>query len=511
MARTSITHPLRIDWVAPAPGSEAMGRIGLTFCPGKQQGDAATGCWQRDLELDVAAIRDTGAAAVVTLVEPHELAALRVTGLGEAVRAAHMDWIHLPITDVSVPGRRFEQRWVVHGASLRARLRAGFDIVVHCKGGLGRAGMIAARLLAELGTPPADAIAMVRSARPGAIETSAQEDHVLCSAVPTEPRPTSSPDAIRDRALGALLGLAIGDALGTTLEFSRRDTYEPLTTIVGGGPFRLAPGQWTDDTAMALALADSLLADPALDQADLMDRFTQWHREGAYSCTGTCFDIGTTVSAALARYARTGDAAAGSTDPMSAGNGALMRLAPVALRWWHDTGRLVEVAARQTVTTHAAPEAISASSAFAVLLGEAIAGRHRSELFAPRPQTTLPASTIGSIMDGSWRGKLRSAIQSSGYVAHSLEAALWATARTATFEDAVVLAANLGGDADTTAAITGQLAGAIHGNSAIPRLWLDTLQWRDKIEEVGVALFHASGLEQHPTIPQKLSRANETQ
>ncbi|WP_234024904.1 ADP-ribosylglycohydrolase family protein [Tsuneonella amylolytica] len=463
------------------------GRIGMTFCPGKQQAHAATGTWKRDLALDVAAVRESGAAVVVSLVEPHELDELGVPDLGDEVRRQHMDWLHLPIADVSVPTDAFEQAWLTAGEGLRTRLRNGFDVVVHCKGGLGRAGMIAARLLVELGTPAEEAIAIVRAARPGAIETTAQERYVHSIAPAPELIPSTTPDALQDRALGALLGLAVGDALGTTLEFKARDSYEPLTTIVGGGPFRLKPGQWTDDTAMALALADSLIAHPELDQDDLMQRFDRWQRSGAYSCTGTCFDIGITVSSALARWRRTGDAAAGSTDPKTAGNGALMRLAPVALRWAHDPARLVEVAARQTVTTHAAPEAISASVAFAQLLAAAIAGEPLSTIIAPRSDAAY-RGTIAAIMDGSWHGKRRDEIQSSGYVAHSLEAALWATARTTSFRDAVLLAANLGGDADTTAAITGQLAGAIYGASGIPQDWLAMIEWRERITELGLRL-----------------------
>ena len=168
MTRTSLTHPLQIAAIRPYPGS---GRIGITFCPGKKQPSAATGAWDRDLDVDVAAIAAWGASAVVTLVEGHELRSLKVEGLGDAVRRHNMDWIHAPIPDGSIPGVGFERDWPVLGADLRARLRAGDDVVVHCKGGLGRAGTVAARLMAEMGVPPREAIARVRQARPGAIET----------------------------------------------------------------------------------------------------------------------------------------------------------------------------------------------------------------------------------------------------------------------------------------------------------------------------------------------------
>jgi ADP-ribosyl-[dinitrogen reductase] hydrolase len=340
-------------------------------------------------------------------------------------------------------------------------------------GGLGRAGTIASRLLVELGWSPEEAIREVRRVRPGALETDEQEDFVHgCVAIP-EAKPDQSATAIRERAIGALLGLAVGDAFGTTLEFSARDSRDRITDMVGGGPFRLQAGEWTDDTSMALALADSLIACDGLDEQDLMARFVSWMDEGAYSSNGRCFDIGNTVSAALLRFQQTGDPISGSTGPYSAGNGSLMRLAPVAIRFWDHQTKLHDVAARQSRTTHGAPEAVDACVAFADMLAAAIVGKRRSEVLAGSWSDW--AGRIGSIMMGSWRGKPRQEIQSSGYVAHSLEAALWCVGRTGSFEEAVVLAANLGADADTTAAITGQLAGALYGYRGIPRRWLGKL------------------------------------
>jgi ADP-ribosylglycohydrolase len=134
-------------------------------------------------------------------------------------------------------------------------------------------------------------------------------------------------DKRRDRAIGALVGLAVGDSIGTSLEFSERDSRPPVNDMVGGGPFRLRPGEWTDDTAMALCLADSLLACDGLDQRDLIERFCQWWRNGENSCTGDCFDVGITTREALWHFENTGDPIAGGTEPHKAGNGSLMRLA----------------------------------------------------------------------------------------------------------------------------------------------------------------------------------------
>jgi ADP-ribosyl-[dinitrogen reductase] hydrolase len=237
---------------------------------------------------------------------------------------------------------------------------------------------------------------------------------------------------------------------------------------------------------MALALADSLALHPLLDEADLMARFVDWHRNGSYSCTGSCFDIGVTTRQALARFRSSGDPVAGSTDPMSAGNGSLMRLSPVAIRHWQDPGALAAIAARQSMTTHAAAEAVSACVGFAELLGEAIAGEPRDKVLSARALDVAPA--VRSVLAGSWRGKQRGEIRSSGYVVHSLEAALWCVARTGDYASAVLLAANLADDADTTAAITGQLAGALYGASGIPAAWLTKLAWRERLETAARAL-----------------------
>ena len=483
MARTSQTHPLEIAELKLFDGA---GRIGITFCPGKKDDTSRTGPWDRDLDADLDVIRDWNAAAVVTLMEPHELRQLQVLGLGEGVRARHMDWLHLPIPDVSVPGPRFEAAWRTAGYGLRRRLCKGFNVLVHCRGGLGRAGMIAARLHTEINADAHFAIRAVRAVRPGAIETLAQEHHV-CSVMPIFPRMDHSGEAIEDRAIGALLGLAVGDAIGTTLEFEPRNDHAPrLTDMVGGGPFRLKAGEWTDDTAMALALADSLLA-ARFDPRDLMERFWRWRRQGEYSCTGRCFDIGNTVSASLQRYVANSDPIAGVDDPRTAGNGSLMRLAPVAIRHWSQPEERRRIAALQSQTTHGAQEAVNACVFFADVLAETIQGKDMRSTHR-RVANTYPGQ-IGEIAAGRWRGRPRAQIRGSGYVVHSLEAALWCVGRTSSFKDAVLLAANLREDADTTAAITGQLAGALYGASGIPPEWLAKLAWRERIEQTARKLF----------------------
>ena len=182
MKKTSLTRPLQIAAISAGP---ALGRVGITFCPGKYDQKAMSGYWDRDLALDLDAIREWGAAAVVTLVEQKELTLLRVERLGEEVLRRKMLWFHLPIVDVSTPNQEFERQWDASGNELRALLRNRQDVLIHCRGGLGRAGTIGARLLVELGMKPAAAIRHVRAVRPGAIETCAQARYVLSLNVST--------------------------------------------------------------------------------------------------------------------------------------------------------------------------------------------------------------------------------------------------------------------------------------------------------------------------------------
>jgi ADP-ribosyl-[dinitrogen reductase] hydrolase len=305
----------------------------------------------------------------------------------------------------------------------------------------------------------------------------------------------------RDRALGALLGLAVGDAVGTTVEFKPRGSFAPLTDMVGGGPFRLEPGQWTDDTSMALCLAASLVETGRFDAHDQMTRYVRWRDEGYMSSNGRCFDIGTTVGAALARFERTGDPFAGSTDPHSAGNGSIMRLAPVVLWGLHQTpntstsgvsNNVTQHAAESSRTTHAAAECLDACRLLASVISRALAGASKDEALLGDAATFTGAPAIAKLARGAWRDKADSHIRGTGYVVQSLEAALWSVWTTGSFEEAILRAANLGEDADTTAAVAGQIAGALYGRSGIPARWLKRLAMREEIEGLGASLTSAS-------------------
>ncbi len=189
---------------------------------------------------------------------------------------------------------------------------------------------------------------------------------------------------LQERYCGALLGLAAGDAVGTTVEFKSPGSFAPVTDMVGGGPFDLRPGQWTDDTSMALCLAESLVATGSFDPTDQLERYLRWYRDGYLSSTGACFDIGNATAAALGRFARTREPFSGSTDPRSAGNGSIMRLAPVPLAYAANPREAIRLAGQSSRTTHGAATTIDGCRYLAALLIGAVDGVTKEELLSPR-------------------------------------------------------------------------------------------------------------------------------
>jgi ADP-ribosyl-[dinitrogen reductase] hydrolase len=296
------------------------------------------------------------------------------------------------------------------------------------------------------------------------------------------------------RFRGALLGLACGDALGTSVEFRPRGSFTPLEDMIGQGCFNLRAGDWTDDMSMALCLARSLVETGRFDAHDQMRRYVKWWREGYLSSTGECFDIGTTVRAALERFERTGDPIAGSLDPGSAGNGSLMRLAPVPMFFAPDAARAIHFSAESSRPTHGSDEAIDACRLFGAMLVRALAGADRKDVLEAAEDlagTPPLAPAIAAIARAEYEAKAEHQIIGSGYVVRSLEAALYCFTTTTSYRDAVLRAANLGDDADTTAAICGQLAGAFYAEDAIPAPWREKLAMRALIEETADALREA--------------------
>jgi ADP-ribosyl-[dinitrogen reductase] hydrolase len=249
---------------------------------------------------------------------------------------------------------------------------------------------------------------------------------------------------------------------------------------------------------MALCLANSLIETNGFDPKDQMDRYCRWWKEGYLSSNGRCFDIGRTVSEALRRYARTGDPIAGSADPHAAGKGSIMRLAPVPMFYYPDIAAAVQYSAESSRTTHGTAECIDACRLLSGMICRALSGESKEEILLGEAKSFHGEPKIMAIARGEYRNKSISEIRGTGYVVESLEAALWCFLHTDTFEAAILKAANLGDDADTTAAICGQVAGAFYGESGIPQKWLERLVMREEILKLADRLYVSEPTQQLP-------------
>lgn len=307
---------------------------------------------------------------------------------------------------------------------------------------------------------------------------------------------------LRDRYEGCMLGLACGDALGAPAEFRERGSFVPVESMRDGGKFAVAKGQWTDDTSMALCLAMSLLECGGFDPLDQMEKYYQWATTGYLSSRECAFGIGKTIGNALALYHKTKQPYCGCNRPRSAGNGALMRLAPVPLYFFPDKDRVEHFAVESARTTHAAEECLQANRIFSRMLWMALKGKEKTDILLScgrDANQVLPG--LRSVVAGEYRDKAEEEINSTGYVTHTLEAALWCFWKTDNFEEAVLNAVNLGGDADTVGAVCGQLAGAFYGCQAIPAAWVEDLTKSGLIRETADNLFAASGNGNNTEVP----------
>jgi ADP-ribosylglycohydrolase len=302
---------------------------------------------------------------------------------------------------------------------------------------------------------------------------------------------------LHDRYLGCLVGLALGDALGAPIEGRPRGSFPPVVGISEEPRPGLPVGGWTDDTALALCLAASLIERVGFDPSDQMQRYVRWYREGYMSASGACYGIGRTVREAIKRFEKTGEPLGGSTDPLTAGNGSLMRLAPIPLYMLHDGARAKHLAAEMSKTTHGATEAVDACRYMTGLIVGALRGEPKerilSDLFSPVYnywffQRLALAPKIDAIARGNYKEKQADELPATAYVVDTLEAALWAFHRSTNFRDGALLAVNLGNDADTTGAVYGQLAGAFYGYGAIPAEWREKLVHRELIEGLATQL-----------------------
>lgn len=296
-----------------------------------------------------------------------------------------------------------------------------------------------------------------------------------------------------------MIGLAVGDAVGTSVEFKSKDSFPPVTDMTGGGPFELKAGQWTDDTSMALCLMDSLCRIKGFDLKDQIETYIKWYQSGYMSSTGTCFDIGNTVRSALLNYGFTNNPKSGSKDAYSAGNGSLMRLAPVPIYYRDSLEQAISFSGLSSVTTHGCQECVDSCKYYGALIWMALHGHSKDEVLSVSILNKIEgfndslklSPKVRDIAQGFYKKKPRSKIFGTGYVIAAMEAALWCFYNSENFRDGCLLATNLGDDADTTAAIYGQLAGAYYGIENLPLDWKHNLHQYEMIVSMTLSLLEA--------------------
>ena len=492
--RTSLTHPLKIDTMPCGRGF-----LGLTLCPGKRVDDSNTGDpWERDLALDLRVVADWGATTLVTLMEEEELEKFGVGELGAVAEEAGLEWHLLPIRDYNVPDERFERLWTYSGHVLRRKLDAGERIVLHCRGGYGRTGTIAARLAIECGLSPEDALRRVRKDQPNRVQTPEQEAHVL------RQRAVETNDLYAERVLGCLLGGAVGDALGYKVEFhSLRQIRERFGPAGIRQPVLNPAGKAvvSDDTQMTLFTADGLLE--GMTRNGTMTAVLDSVR--AATLDWYALQIGQPSTSRLSVFDLLGeDRARGETcstgcalgatgtpeKPINAHRkscGGVMRVAPVGLWLRLSDEDAFELATRCAAQTHGHPTGYLSAGAFASMVRNLLDGLEPAhcadravEIAGGWPHAE---ETLAAIEDARNMAERRNADRADvvthlgkGWDGHeALAIGLYSLLVATDFADAVRLAANHGGDSDSTASIAGQLQGAWKGLAGIPHAWIRSL------------------------------------
>lgn len=502
MPLNSLNSPLVI---ASVEVPDSQGLIGMTICPGKQQQNALSGQFQRDLALDLDLIKSWGASAVVSLMADEELASLHVEELGNEVEARDMLWFQLPILDQAMPDEMFERRWVYAGLRLRTLLREGKRILVHCRSGLGRTGLISARLLIELGMPAEQVMALVREARPGTLEATVQKQYLNSLSLPLN-------DVWLDRVLGCLLGGAVGDAFGYTVEFDslvkirQQFGHEGLTKpILQRGKLVVS-----DDTQMTLFTLEGILRSTdehgtvnlSCAREEIRHAYLDWY-DTQQSKSGSHFGWLASRPAMRARRAPGNTCLsalkAGGTGSIekpindSKGCGGVMRTAPIGFLQDID---LFDLAARAAALTHGHVDGWASSGVLPRIIARLIEGEEKylavrngysdgnewGHVYGQAANTDpyLLAQKLARKMRFNPYEAIRQLGQ--GWVGdEALAIGMYAFLSARSFRDVLIRATNHDGDSDSTASIAGQLWGAKHGLNDIPQDWIRRLDVLDEI------------------------------
>ena len=495
MIRTSITHPLRIDDLPLGNG-----RLGITFCPGKKGESVFGAAWDRDLGIDLDAVKGWRADTVLSLIEDHEFEMLGVPELGEAVMACGVEWFHFPIRDVDIPEADDMGTWAAISAQMHATLERGGRALVHCRGGLGRAGTIAALLLIERGWSAHQAISDVREIRPGAIETAEQERWVTSRA-----RHYGLPGI---RLHASLLGGACGDSLGAEIEFLslaeiRRQFPDGISDLP---PHQGLRGAITDDTQMTLFTAEGLIRAHVNGKSQgichpstmVHAALLRWYKtQGGKSRietdnVGLLSDRrlwarrapGLTCLSSLGDASKLGALARNN----SKGCGTIMRVAPVALMMPRDQVRAIAI--DTSALTHGHPTGQLAAAAWAEILADVATGANLDDTafltameYERLENGHETACAIRKALDAK-RDGFPETVESlgGGWTAEeALSIALYACLSGKTFDDALQIAVLHSGDSDSTGAIAGNMMGLIDPLAAMKHRWAPVIEGADLI------------------------------
>lgn len=418
---------------------------------------------------------------------------------------AGVEHYRLPITDHGVPRSPDHMAEIV--TMLGRALSGGRRAYVHCHAGIGRTGMVVACHLIAAGRSPEEALTELnklwkqcaRSSEWRRVpETEEQHDFVLQQGAAVaravagdEPLPEEEAlDAarrLRSRFQGMLFGLATGDALAAPTQMLRRGSFPPVHDLIGGGNYDLPRGAWTDDTAMALCLAESLLDRHGFDPRDQVARYTRWQQHGYQSATGQCIGITASVARALAAAKWRRQAFAGSHDPALLDPDPLTRVAPVVMFHFANRDTALERATDAARSTCQAPDVLAACRLLAGMLHGALSGQSKDQLLQAPKSTDARACGAGRVANlaaGSYRTLTPETLRPGGDALDLLEAALWAFHAHASWREGALAAVNLGGSSDVIAAIHGQLAGAHYGLRAIPLAWRHSLARARDLEDL---------------------------
>ncbi|MDE0113908.1 MAG: ADP-ribosylglycohydrolase family protein [Albidovulum sp.] len=503
MAKTSITHPIRIDALPVGNGS-----LGITICPGKK-GDSVFGSpWARDLDLDMDAVGDWGATAVLTLIEDHEFESLSVRSLGDAVKTRDIEWHHFPILDGDVPTAEAMGRWRALSPRLHQILERRGRLVVHCRGGLGRAGTIAALILIERGRSAPDAIREVRSVRRGAVETVAQE-RWLASRAPHR-GPLVSP------LHASLVGGAIGDSLGAEIEFLplseiRRRFPEGVSELPVHQGLR---GAITDDTQMTLFTAEGMIrahvrgAEKGIfhPPSVVHHALLRWHRTQGGKPRVETDNIGLISDPRLSERRAPGHtcmSALATSESYGAparndskGCGTIMRVAPVALMAERDQVR--SLAKETSALTHGHPTGQFAAAAWAEMLADVASGialvesaNAMADAYARIEGGTETANAIRAALDKPRDGNPET-VESlgGGWTAEeALSIALYACLCARSFDHGLQVALLHSGDSDSTGAIAGNMLGLVEPAATLRHNFAGTIECVDVIARIALDYF----------------------